>query len=132
MPLIRQAIPTVPLGNSAKLAIEEYLKEFRGAIKPKPTATKYLFLSSRGNQISRQVIDLAIRDACQAAGVNPISAHTFRHSFATHLLEGGAELRAVQELLGHSSVTTTEIYTKVTIEKLRESYISSHPRATMS
>jgi integrase/recombinase XerD len=125
----------VPIGSRAKAAIDEYIKEERSKISiPRKKGNlakngKYLFLSTRGNRISRQVIDFALREACRAAGVAEISAHTLRHTFATHLLEGGADLRSVQELLGHASVATTQIYTAVTIEKLRESYSLAHPRA---
>ena len=119
----------VPIGHIARIALQEYLNNERISIKPKPKNSNHLFLSTRGNKISRQVVDLAIRDACEFAQLEPVSAHTFRHTFATHLLDGGADIRVVQELLGHSSVTTTQIYTLVTIDRLRESYASAHPRA---
>jgi integrase/recombinase XerD len=89
-----------------------------------------VFLNSRGGPLSRQSAWLVLSSAAQRAGIPAaVSPHTMRHSFATHLLEGGADVRVVQELLGHSSVTTTQIYTQVTAETLREVYATSHPRA---
>jgi integrase/recombinase XerD len=90
-----------------------------------------LFLNVRGGALSRQSAWAILRAAAERAGVaeNSVSPHTLRHSFATHLLDGGADVRVVQELLGHASVTTTQVYTLVTVEKLREVYASSHPRA---
>jgi integrase/recombinase XerD len=119
----------VPIGEKTKMILDQYLNNERGKYPPKRGMEQAVFLSGRGARISRQVIDKAIKEACEAAGVEPISAHTFRHSFATHLLDGGAEIRAVQELLGHASVTTTQIYTAVTLDKLRENYAMAHPRA---
>jgi integrase/recombinase XerD len=93
-------------------------------------ANRAVFLNSRGNRISRQSVWQIIQDVAISAKIEEhLSPHTFRHSFATHLLDGGADIRVVQELLGHSSVTTTQIYTLVTIDKLRESYATAHPRA---
>jgi integrase/recombinase XerD len=119
----------LPIGDPAKVAIENYLVRSRPALS-KHSNERALFLNSRGNRISRQIVWQTIKDSAAKAGLNEeISPHTFRHSFATHLLDGGADIRVVQELLGHSSVTTTQIYTLVTIEKLRESYATAHPRA---
>ena len=93
-------------------------------------SNNFLFINTRGNRISRQSVWQVIQEVAKAAKIEEqLSPHTFRHSFATHLLDGGADIRVVQELLGHSSVTTTQIYTLVTIDKLRESYASAHPRA---
>jgi integrase/recombinase XerD len=93
-------------------------------------ATSALFLNSRGARISRQSAWQMVLDAAEAAGVTEhVSPHVFRHSYATHLLDGGADIRVVQELLGHASVTTTQIYTLITIDKVRESYSMAHPRA---
>jgi integrase/recombinase XerD len=89
-----------------------------------------LFLNARGGRLSRQSAWTALRSSATAAGLTvEVSPHTLRHSFATHLLEGGADVRVVQELLGHASVSTTQVYTMVTVEHLREVYATSHPRA---
>jgi len=94
----------------------------------KPSAA--LFLNSRGGRISRQSAWQMVLDSAQAAGITEhVSPHVFRHSYATHLLDGGADIRVVQELLGHASVTTTQIYTLITIDKVRETYAMAHPRA---
>ena len=119
----------VPLGSYAISALEAYLVRGRAALAAKGTGIPALFLNKRGNALSRQSAWEAIQSIAQRAGLAHISPHTFRHSFATHLLQGGADIRIVQELLGHSSVTTTQIYTKVTPETLKDVYISSHPRA---
>ncbi|HET8641041.1 MAG TPA: tyrosine-type recombinase/integrase, partial [Pseudonocardiaceae bacterium] len=90
-----------------------------------------LFLNVRGGRLSRQSAWQVLREAAGSAGITaPVSPHTLRHSFATHLLEGGADVRVVQELLGHASVTTTQVYTLVTVDTLREVYATAHPRAT--
>jgi integrase/recombinase XerD len=95
-----------------------------------PKTTNALFLNSRGTRLSRVSAWQIVSDAADRAGLKgKISPHVFRHSYATHLLDGGADIRVVQELLGHSSVTTTQIYTLVTIDKVREAYASAHPRA---
>jgi len=121
----------VPLGSFASKAIENYLTRVRpdlAANSAKPTSA--LFLNSRGSRISRQSAWQMVLDAAEAAGVTEhVSPHVFRHSYATHLLDGGADIRVVQELLGHASVTTTQIYTLITIDKVRESYSMAHPRA---
>jgi integrase/recombinase XerD len=89
-----------------------------------------LFLNRRGGGLSRQSAWTVLRTAAERAGIRtPVSPHTLRHSFATHLLDGGADVRVVQELLGHASVTTTQVYTLVTVERLREVYATAHPRA---
>ena len=121
----------VPLGSFASKAIENYIIRIRPelAIKSAKT-TSALFLNSRGSRISRQSAWQIVLDAAEAAGVTDhVSPHVFRHSYATHLLDGGADIRVVQELLGHASVTTTQIYTLITIDKVRESYSMAHPRA---
>ncbi len=123
----------VPLGSFAKLALDNYLVRLRPqlAIKSKESrSNNALFLNSRGTRLSRQSawqIVIAAADACNLSG--KVSPHVFRHSYATHLLDGGADIRVVQELLGHSSVTTTQIYTLITIDKVREAYATAHPRA---
>jgi len=121
----------VPLGSFAAKAIENYLVRVRPELAAKSSkATAALFLNSRGSRISRQSAWQMVLDAAEAAGVTEhVSPHVFRHSYATHLLDGGADIRVVQELLGHASVTTTQIYTLITIDKVRESYSMAHPRA---
>ncbi len=120
----------VPYGKYAGAALAAYLVRVRPVFVSKGTGTPALFVGPRGARISRQSVWLVIRAAAEKAGLTQeISPHTLRHSFATHLLAGGADVRAVQELLGHASVTTTQIYTQVTAETLREHYLSAHPRA---
>ena len=121
----------VPLGSFAAKAIENYLVRVRPDLAAKSSkTTSALFLNSRGSRITRQSAWQMVLDAAEAAGVTEhVSPHVFRHSYATHLLDGGADIRVVQELLGHASVTTTQIYTLITIDKVRESYSMAHPRA---
>ena len=121
----------VPLGSFASKAIENYMVRVRPELAAKSAkTTSALFLNSRGSRISRQSAWQMVLDAAEAAGVTEhVSPHVFRHSYATHLLDGGADIRVVQELLGHTSVTTTQIYTLITIDKVRESYSMAHPRA---
>lgn len=120
----------VPLGSYARRAVDAYLVRARPLLSARGTATPALFLGVRGKRMSRQAAWEAIRDAAETAGLaTSVSPHTLRHSFATHLLEGGADVRVVQELLGHSSVATTQIYTLVTADTLREMYTAAHPRA---
>lgn len=121
----------VPLGSYANRAVEDYLTRTRpGLVAKGVTGEKALFLNSRGGRISRQSAWQIVLSAAKSVGLEgKVSPHIFRHSFATHLLDGGADIRVVQELLGHSSVTTTQIYTLVTIDKVREAYSTAHPRA---
>ncbi|MGY1845105.1 site-specific tyrosine recombinase XerD [Modestobacter sp. SYSU DS0875] len=123
----------VPVGSYAVRAVEEYLVRARPALaeKSRPGARGgTLFLNARGGPLSRQSAWSILRDAAERAGISAeLSPHTLRHSFATHLLDGGADVRVVQELLGHASVTTTQVYTLVTVDRLREVYATSHPRA---
>ncbi len=120
----------VPVGRYAQAAVAAYLVRVRPTLATLSHGTPALFLNQRGSRLSRQSIWQIICDSAQAAKLQvEVSPHTFRHSFATHLLEGGADVRVVQELLGHASVTTTQIYTLVTVDALREIYASSHPRA---
>lgn len=121
----------VPLGSFATKAVENYLVRVRPDLASKSSkVTSALFLNSRGSRISRQSAWQMVLGAADAAGITEhVSPHVFRHSYATHLLDGGADIRVVQELLGHASVTTTQIYTLITIDKVRESYALAHPRA---
>jgi integrase/recombinase XerD len=123
----------VPVGNYARLAVEAYLVRARPTLsravrsgQPSPA----LFLNARGGRLTRQGAWGALRAAASRAGLAELSPHVLRHSFATHLLDGGADVRVVQELLGHASVTTTQVYTLVTVDRLREVYAAAHPRAT--
>lgn len=120
----------VPLGKYALDALEAYMVRARPALAAKGKGNSALFLNKRGNPLSRQSAWEIIRRAAERAGIErDVSPHSLRHSFATHLLSGGADVRVVQEMLGHASVTTTQIYTKVSVDTLREVYASSHPRA---
>jgi len=121
----------VPLGKFAVAAIEDYFTRTRPALAAKNIKSEpALFLNARGKRLSRQSAWQIVLDAAIATGLEgKVSPHVFRHSYATHLLDGGADIRVVQELLGHSSVTTTQIYTLITIDKVRETYSTAHPRA---
>jgi integrase/recombinase XerD len=121
----------VPLGSFASKAIDDYCVRIRPALLSKnPKGNTALFLNARGGKISRQSAWQMVLKAANEAGIKEhVSPHIFRHSYATHLLDGGADIRVVQELLGHASVTTTQIYTLITIDKVRESYSLAHPRA---
>jgi integrase/recombinase XerD len=122
----------VPVGSYALAALQAYLVQARPALatsarsgQPSPA----VFLNARGGRLTRQGAWGALRAAAARAGLAEVSPHMLRHSFATHLLDGGADVRVVQELLGHASVSTTQVYTLVTVDKLREVYAASHPRA---
>ncbi len=120
----------VPVGSYARAALDAYLVRGRPSLAAGGRGTPALFLNTRGARLSRQSAWAVLRQAAERAGIaEPVSPHTLRHSFATHLLAGGADVRVVQELLGHASVTTTQIYTMVTPEALREVYAATHPRA---
>jgi integrase/recombinase XerD len=120
----------VPLGSYARDAVAAYLVRGRPLFAARGVGTPAVFLNTRGGRLSRQSAWTVLRAAAERAGLaGRVSPHTLRHSFATHLLDGGADVRTVQELLGHASVTTTQIYTLVTAEKLREVYAAAHPRA---
>jgi len=124
----------VPIGSFALTALDNYLVRVRPGLVAKSAKSakseSALFLNSRGGRLSRQSAWNIVLEAAKASGLEgKVSPHVFRHSYATHLLDGGADIRVVQELLGHSSVTTTQIYTLVTIDKIRQSYSSAHPRA---
>jgi integrase/recombinase XerD len=124
----------VPVGSYARAAIDAYLVRGRPALAAKGKGTPAVFLNARGSVLSRQSAWTILRRAAESAGLpvdgdHAVSPHTLRHSYATHLLDGGADVRVVQELLGHASVTTTQVYTLVTVDRLREVYATAHPRA---
>ena len=120
----------VPLGSYARVALDAYLVRARPVLSARGRATPALFLGMRGARLSRQSAWLVIRGAGERAELGlELSPHSMRHSFATHLLQGGADVRVVQELLGHASVATTQIYTRVTADALRDVYVTAHPRA---
>jgi integrase/recombinase XerD len=117
----------VPVGSYARTALENWLRRGRPALQPRGPA---VFVNNRGGRISRQTAWTVLQQAAERAGLPAgVSPHVLRHSYATHLLDGGADVRVVQELLGHASVTTTQVYTLVTVDRLREVYAAAHPRA---
>jgi len=120
----------VPVGSYARRAVEAYVVRGRPDLSGVGRGTAAVFLNARGGRLSRQSAWAVLAKAAERAGVTAeVSPHTLRHSFATHLLDGGADVRVVQELLGHASVTTTQVYTLVTVDSLREVYATAHPRA---
>ena len=123
----------VPIGQKAIKEIQLYIEHFRNHQEIKSGQENFLFLNRRGSSLTRVMIFTIIKNLCQTSGIEKaISPHTFRHSFATHLLEGGADLRAIQEMLGHESITTTEIYTHLDRDFLRSEIIEFHPRNKQS
>ena len=119
----------VPIGDSSLKILFQYIEGARLHVNVQPKFTDTVFLNSRGTGLTRQMVFLIVKDLAEKNGISKtISPHTFRHSFATHLLEGGANLLAVQQMLGHSSVSTTEIYTHISDELLRDTLTSYHPR----
>jgi integrase/recombinase XerD len=120
----------VPVGRPALGALDAYLVRGRPALAARGRGIPAVFLNARGARLSRQSAWAVLQEAAARTGITAaVSPHTLRHSFATHLLEGGADVRVVQELLGHASVTTTQVYTLVTVDTLREVYATAHPRA---
>ena len=119
----------IPLGKQLKIAINNYLTRERNALASSKKSCNSLLLNSRGARLSRQSIWEVINKIALQHNLAELTPHTLRHAFATHLLEGGADVRVVQELLGHSSVNTTQIYTHITVERLREVFAETHPRA---
>ncbi|GAA4556274.1 site-specific tyrosine recombinase XerD [Planotetraspora kaengkrachanensis] len=119
----------VPLGRFARGALDAYMVRARPQIAAHGRGTPALFLNARGGRLTRQGAWEVLQAAAERAGLSGVSPHMLRHSFATHLLDGGADVRVVQELLGHASVTTTQVYTLVTVDRLREVYAAAHPRA---
>lgn len=123
----------VPIGDSSLKILYQYIEGARLHVNPKPKFTDIVFLNSRGTGLTRQMVFLIVKDLAEVNGIKKtISPHTFRHSFATHLLEGGANLLAVQQMLGHASVSTTEIYTHISDDLLRETLTEFHPRLKRS
>ncbi len=119
----------IPIGGLAKKALNSYINEVRVHVPIKKGQEDMIFLNRRGSHLSRVMVFYIIKDLAEKAGIRKVlSPHTFRHSFATHLVEGGADLRAVQEMLGHESITTTEIYTHLDKEFLKTNIIDHHPR----
>ena len=120
----------IPIGRPAVAALDAYLVRGRPDLARRGRGTPAIFLNARGGRLSRQSAWQVLQDAAERAGITaPVSPHVLRHSFATHLLDGGADVRVVQELLGHASVTTTQIYTMVTVNAMREVWAGAHPRA---
>lgn len=125
---------TVPVGGMARHALTAYLASARPSLRPARSVgrlTAHVFLNVRGGALSRQAVHRIVRDYGARVGLEGLHPHTLRHSFATHLLEGGADLRAVQEMLGHADISTTQIYTHVDQRHVREEYFTTHPRARM-
>ncbi len=119
----------IPLGKAAKKQLLIYIHQLRNQVHPQKGAEDIVFLNRRGGKLSRQMVFIMVRKQAEKAGIRKtISPHTFRHSFATHLVQNGADLRAVQELLGHVSITTTEIYTHLDVNDLKSSILKYHPR----
>jgi integrase/recombinase XerD len=128
----------VPVGSYARAALDAYLVRGRPTLASLPGVSRRhpagsgggaVFLNARGGRLTRQGAWMVLRAAAGRAGLAYVSPHTLRHSFATHLLDGGADMRSIQELLGHSSISTTQIYTRVESARLRTAYLQSHPRA---
>lgn len=124
----------VPLGSMAGHALDAYIRRGRPFLRPKRSAyaaDSALFVGARGGRLSRQAVFRIIRDYGARVGLERLHPHTLRHSFATHMLEGGADLRALQEMLGHADISTTQVYTHVDRRHIREEYLSTHPRARL-
>ena len=116
----------IPFGSYATMALEKYILEYRSKFIKKE-ATDYLFLNNHGKKMTRQGFFKILKNLAKEKGINELSPHTLRHSFATHMLSGGADLRSIQEMLGHANLSTTEIYTNISREDLKNNYHSTHP-----
>lgn len=116
----------IPFGSYATMALEKYILEYRSKFIKKE-ATAYLFLNNHGKKMTRQGFFKILKNLAKEKGINELSPHTLRHSFATHMLSGGADLRSIQEMLGHANLSTTEIYTNISREDLKNNYHSTHP-----
>ena len=119
----------VPIYPQAAQAVEEYVKEARPQLAAHDGGEKALFLNHRGDRLTRQGFWQILKEYAKKAELSSVTPHTLRHSFATHMLSGGADLRSVQELLGHANISTTQIYTRLTSDHVRRTYKKSHPRA---
>ena len=119
----------VPIVGTAARALDDYLEHWRSCLVSPRVSNSAVFLNNRGRRLSRQSVHALVAKAGAVVGIDGLHPHALRHSFATHMLEGGADLRIVQELLGHADISTTQLYTHLDRSHLREVYLVAHPRA---